>query len=83
MRWALQLEQNIAHNFFKAQVEHYYTLSLSHKSSVGVFNNQTVDIVLPDFKMTSNILEYKAVDLIHWSQVVLLNKEGSRRTYES
>jgi hypothetical protein len=37
----------------------------SHKYSVGVFSNQTVDIVLSDFETLFNILKYKAADLIH------------------
>ncbi len=53
-RWSTQLEQNIAHNFYKAKVEHYQTLWISHKSSIGVFSYQTADCPTSYFVTTSN-----------------------------
>jgi hypothetical protein len=50
----MQLQQNIAHNFYNAKVEHSKTLSLSHKSSNKVFSNQTADCPTSDFVTTSN-----------------------------
>ncbi len=51
----------LSRNAFRKQI----VSSSSYKSSVRVFSNQTADIVLPDFETTSNILEFKAVELIH------------------